>query len=143
MLKSKIIVGQNGKIPTKGDINAAGYDLYSAEDVVIYPNERKLIKTDIKFIIPTGYYGRISDRSGLAYKSGITVIAGIIDSSYRGEIGVILYNSDKDNKFPILKGDRIAQIVIETHFDLEFEQVDGFEDKTERGENGFGSTGVK
>ncbi len=79
--------------PTRAEDGAAGYDLYAAEDTVIYPLERKLVKTDIAVHIPERFYGRVAPRSGLAFKHGIDVMAGVIDSSYRSGVGVILYNS--------------------------------------------------
>ena len=98
----------NAFLPKKGSDKSAGYDLASVEAGVIKSNERLLIKTGIVLEIPSGYYGRIAPRSGLAFKSGIDVMAGVIDSDYRGEVGVILYNSDKDNDFIFGVGDKIA-----------------------------------
>jgi dUTP pyrophosphatase len=78
----------------------------------------------------------------LAFKNGIDVLAGVIDSGYRGELGVVLFNSDKDKEFEIKIGDRIAQLIIEAHYNFEFEEVLDLSE-TERGEGGFGSTGSK
>ncbi len=89
-------LSENAIIPTQGTNFAAGYDLYAAEDALVVCGSRKLIKTNISMEITPGYYGRIAPRSGLAYKSGIDVLAGVIDSDYRGDIGVILYNTDKN-----------------------------------------------
>jgi F-type H+-transporting ATPase subunit alpha len=90
--------------------------------------------------IPDGYYGRIAPRSGLAVKSGINVLAGVIDSDYRGEIMVVLHNTDQHHSYHYAKGDRIAQLIIETCYHLDIEYVDSLE-PTERGQDGFGSTG--
>lgn len=90
--------------------------------------------------IPEGYYGRIAPRSGLAHNHGIDVLAGVVDSSYRGEIRIVLYNTDKEEPFQVRSGDRIAQIIFEKHYDFEFIEVDDLS-KTNRGEGGFGSTG--
>jgi dUTP pyrophosphatase len=130
----------NAQIPTKGSEHSAGYDLYSCCNALIYPQERMLIKTGIVLEIPESFYGRIAPRSGLALKNGIDVMAGVIDSDYRGEIGVILYNTDKNTPFHIKIGDRIAQLIIEKYytFDLQKEQIIN---STERGSGGFGSTG--
>ncbi len=130
----------NAHVPTKGSEHSAGYDLYSCCNGLVYPQERMLIKTGIVLEIPEGFYGRIAPRSGLALKNGIDVMAGVIDSDYRGEIGVILYNTDKNTPFHIKIGDRIAQLIIEKYytFDLQEEQIIN---STERGSGGFGSTG--
>ena len=86
------LLSEAAKTPTKGTNQAAGYDLYAAQNAEIDPLKRALIKTNISIAIPKGYYGRIAPRSGLAYKNGIDVMAGVIDSDYRGDVGVILYN---------------------------------------------------
>lgn len=132
-------------VPKKGSPNAAGYDLYSTESGIIKPKERQLIPTGIALEIPSGYYGRIAPRSGLAFKHGIDVMAGVIDSDYRGEIGVILYNSDSYNDFTYSQGDKIAQIIFEKHYDFTFKEVFQLKDldETQRGAGGFGSTGIK
>jgi len=132
---------ENAIIPTQGTNFAAGYDLYAAEDALVVCGSRKLIKTNISMEITPGYYGRIAPRSGLAYKSGIDVLAGVIDSDYRGDIGVILYNTDKNIDFTVKKGDRIAQIIFEACYTATLNNVDNL-DNTLRQAGGFGSTGV-
>ena len=139
-MKIKLIYN-NSKIPTKGSKQAAGYDLYSLYDYYVYPHEKTVIKTGVVMEIPTGFYGRIEPRSGLAIRNGIDVLAGIIDSDYRGEISVILYNTDKERTFSIKMGDRIAQIIFEKHYSFDFEVVEKLEE-SQRGDSGFGSTGV-
>ena len=134
-------LSENAIIPTQGTVYAAGYDLYAAEDAVIVCGSRKLVKTNISMSIPAGYYGRIAPRSGLAYKNGIDVLAGVIDSDYRGDIGVILYNTDKNIDFGIKKGDRIAQIIFETCYSASFSEIQDL-NETARQSGGFGSTGV-
>ena len=134
-------LSENATIPTQGTKFAAGYDLYAAEDEVVVCGTRKLIKTNISMEITPGYYGRIAPRSGLAYKSGIDVLAGVIDSDYRGDIGVILYNTDKNIDFEIKKGDRIAQIIFEACYSATLNTVENL-DNTLRESGGFGSTGV-
>jgi dUTP pyrophosphatase len=134
-------LSENATIPTQGTTFAAGYDLYAAEDAVVVCGTRKLIKTNISMEISPGYYGRIAPRSGLAYKNGIDVLAGVIDSDYRGDIGVILYNTDKNIDFTVKKGDRIAQIIFEACYIATLNNVENL-DNTLRQAGGFGSTGV-
>jgi len=115
--------------------------LYAAEEVLVNTMGRKLVKTNISISIPEGYYGRIAPRSGLAYKNGIDVLAGVIDSDYRGDIGVILFNTDHNLDFEVNVGDRIAQIIIEKCHSANWETVETL-DATVRSEGGFGSSGV-
>jgi dUTP pyrophosphatase len=122
-----------------GTYGAAGFDLKAAQDGVIKRGERHLIKTNIRMAIPKGYYGRIAPRSGLALKYGLVVLAGVIDSDYRGEIGVILRNTGIED-FEFKYGDRIAQIIIERCF-TNLTKVESLDD-TDRGAGGFGSTGI-
>jgi dUTP pyrophosphatase len=129
------------EIPQYQTEEAAGFDLHSVEDVVIAPNERKLIGTGLSFEIPKGYEIQIRPRSGLAYKHGITVLnsPGTIDSDYRGEIKVLLINHSNES-FEIKVGERIAQAVIQEVIQVTFEEVEELND-TARGAGGFGSTG--
>lgn len=134
-------------IPNKGSIGAAGYDLYTTESYELKPGERKAFKTDIALAIPEGFYGRVAPRSGLAVKYGIDVLAGVIDSDYRGEILVALINlGDKPIKLPIIKDGKetaIAQIIIEGCATAVggFIEVDDL-NSTQRGVGGFGSTDI-
>lgn len=132
-------LSDNAKIPTRGSEFSVGLDLYSAEYCWVPPRSRELVKTNLAVEIPVGYYGRIAPRSGLAWKSGIDIFAGVIDPDYRGNIGIIVYNSS-DSTFEIKEGDKIAQFIFEKCEILEPEEVDVLED-TKRGEGGFGSTG--
>ncbi len=134
-------LSDQAKIPTQGSKYAAGYDLYAAEEVLVNTMGRKLVKTNISISIPEGYYGRIAPRSGLAYKNGIDVLAGVIDSDYRGDIGVILFNSDHNVDFQVNVGDRIAQIIIEKCHSVNWDTVENLEASV-RSEKGFGSSGV-
>lgn len=118
----------------------AGMDLLAAEDRVVLPMSRAVVSTGISMEIPPGYYGRIAPRSGLALKYGIDVLAGVVDSSYRGEIRVILFNTDKEETFVIRQGDKIAQMIIERHYNFDFVETEELS-STERGSGGFGSTG--
>jgi len=134
----KKLVG-SAMIPARANKTDAGYDLWSVESYTLKPLERKLFKTGISVEIPEGHYGRIAPRSGLAYKHGLDVLAGVIDSSYRGEIGVILINlGDKD--VYITHGDRVAQLIIESCRHPEMIEVDEL-GVSNRGIGGFGSTG--
>lgn len=130
----------NAQLPTRGTQDAAGYDLYSSCNALIYPQERFLIKTGIAIEIPSGYYGRIAPRSGLAFNHGIDIMAGVIDSDYRGEIGAILYNTDRNRPFHVKIGDRIAQIIFEKYYIFDIVKADDIS-KTSRESAGFGSTG--
>ncbi|XP_069938091.1 deoxyuridine 5'-triphosphate nucleotidohydrolase, mitochondrial [Cherax quadricarinatus] len=130
----------NALTPSKGSKFAAGYDLCSAYDVTVPATGKALIKTDIQVELPEGCYGRVAPRSGLAWKNHIDVAAGVIDRDYRGNVGVVLFNHAKV-EFQVKKGDRIAQLICERIFYPELEEVEELAD-TERGEGGFGSTGI-
>ncbi|XP_034849760.1 deoxyuridine 5'-triphosphate nucleotidohydrolase, mitochondrial isoform X1 [Mirounga leonina] len=132
-------LSEHATAPTKGSARAAGYDLYSAYDYTLPPMEKALVKTDIQVALPSGCYGRVAPRSGLAAKYFIDVGAGVIDEDYRGNVGVVLFNFGKE-KFQVKKGDRIAQLICERIFYPEIEEVQVLDD-TERGSGGFGSTG--
>ena len=134
------LLNELAKVPTRANLSDAGADLYSIENVEIPPLERRMISTGISLKIEDGYYGRIAPRSGLACKHGIDVLAGVIDSEYIGEIKVILYNTDKNNYHNVNIGDKIAQIIIEKHYNFDFELVEQIEE-TNRGNKGFGSSG--
>ncbi len=124
------------KIAKEGD---AGADLRASEETIVPAKGRCLVPTGISISIPKGYVGLVWPRSGLAVKHGLDSGAGVIDSGYRGEIRVLLFNhSDVD--FKVAKGDRIAQILIQKVVTPQFIQVETL-DETERGAGGFGSTG--
>jgi deoxyuridine 5'-triphosphate nucleotidohydrolase len=128
-------------LPSKGSSLAAGFDLSADINTVVPARGRALVSTGVATSGIPGSYGRVAPRSGLALKRGIAVGAGVIDRDYSGNIGVVLFNhSDED--FPIKAGERIAQLVFtKIEEDVEAEQVEELE-STERGANGFGSTGV-
>ncbi|MEF3191008.1 MAG: dUTP diphosphatase [Campylobacterales bacterium] len=128
-------------IPSYQTSLAAGFDLHAIHDELIRPGERKLIRTGLACAIEEGYEVQIRPRSGLALKHGITVLnaPGTIDADYRGEWMVVLINHGNE-PFTISKGERIAQGVIQKVVRAQFEEVDAL-DETERGANGFGSTG--
>jgi len=133
---------EDAKIPKRGSRFSAGVDLCSVEDLIIKSQDRKVVKTGLAVRIPIDSYARIAPRSGLAVKNGIHVGAGVVDSDYRGEIGIVLFNHGNDN-FVVSKGDRIAQLVVEKIYsNLTIIEGDVQNDVTERGSGGFGSTGT-
>jgi len=121
----------------------AGLDLPSRIDCVLEPGERAMVPTGVAVAIPAGYCGFVLVRSGLAARHGIACVnsPGLIDSGYRGELTVILLNTDRREPFHIKRGDRIAQLVIQRVEEAVAVRVDDLE-KTQRGDGGFGSTGV-
>ncbi len=114
------LLNDNAKIPSKSCQDDAGYDLYSSDDFFIKPMERCLVKTGICISMPSGYYGHISDRSGMALKKGAHCLGKIVDPSYRGEIGVIILNTDMYETMKIQKGDRIAQMIFKKYENVNF-----------------------
>jgi len=126
-------------VPTRAHTGDAGADLRAAEDAILYPGEVKVIRTGVRMCIPCGYAGFVRGRSGMT-RSGIIVLDGTVDCLYRGEIGVMM-TSLKDGPALIRKGDRIAQLVIVPVGLPSFMVVDSLPG-SERGENGFGSTGT-
>ena len=141
MIKVKI-VHPNGKLPTKANPNDAGADLYSVENIIIPPQSRALVSTGISIELPnTNVYGRIAPRSGLAFKNGIDVLAGVIDNGYTGIVGVVLINTDSQKPFEVKIGDRIAQLIIETYHDFSFVESESL-NYTNRSDKGFGSSGL-
>lgn len=130
----------HARLPVRGSPSAAGYDLSSAKHMVIQGHSKAVVPTDLSIAIPEGHYGRVAPRSGLAVKHFIDVGAGVIDSDYRGPLGVVLFNFG-DNAFEIKVGDRIAQLIIEKIATPDVVDVASL-NETERGAGGFGSTGV-
>jgi dUTP pyrophosphatase len=126
-------------IPARGSDGAAGYDISSIVDIVVPALDHRAVATGLAIRVPEGTYGRVAPRSGLAYKHGIDVLAGVIDEDYRGEVKVILYNTS-DRDYIVRKGDRIAQLILEKIVTPDVAIVLELED-TERGVGGFGSTG--
>ena len=140
----KVINKSKHDLPKYQTELSAGMDLYANidEPITLKSLERTLVKTGLFISLPEGYEAQVRPRSGLALKNGITVLntPGTIDADYRGEIGVILVNLSAE-EFTINDGDRIAQMVIAKHETPTWEEVDTLEE-TERGEGGFGSSGV-
>lgn len=133
-----IILSENAHAPQRATSGAAGYDLRSAQNYILRKNNKILVKTDICVKLPTGCYGRIAGRSGLALNNSILVGAGVIDNDYTGNLAVILFNLS-DSDFYIKKGDKIAQLICEKIFTPEVTELKHVE-ATERGDRGFGST---
>lgn len=121
------------------DPQAAGFDIFAPQDAVLDPLCRKLIKVGVKSEFTEGYVGQINDRSGMGNK-GITVFGGVIDSSYRGEWGVILYNSTGE-VFNIKAGDKIAQVLFMKVETPEVLVIEGELSESRRADKGFGSSG--
>lgn len=135
-------IHEDAKIPSYANQGDAGMDLTSIEDVFLSKGERKVIRTGLRVKIPQGSVGLICPRSGLAAKSGITVInsPGILDLSYRGELKIVIIN-ESNTGYQIQKGDRVAQLVITPYINCEVLVTEEFETETERGAGGFGSSG--
>lgn len=136
-------VNKTNQTPKYETAGASGFDLRSNEELVIPPNETRLVKTGLYFAVPRGFELQVRSRSGLALKKSVFVLNGVgtVDADYRGEVGVILHNAGAED-FVIETGDRIAQGVICPVVQAILHQVESL-DETERGSGGFGSTGVK
>ena len=137
--------GEGLELPAYQSASAAGLDLLAAvdQDMVLPAGGWQLVPTGLAFAIPTGFEGQVRPRSGLAAKSGITVLnsPGTIDADYRGEVKVILINHSQA-AYTIKRGERVAQLVIAPVVQAALEEVENL-DETERGSGGFGSTGTK
>ncbi|WP_453994532.1 dUTP diphosphatase [Bacillus nitroreducens] len=138
-----MLINEDARLPLQANPGDAGLDLFSAEEKKIKPGEAQMIKTGIKMELPPGTEAQVRPRSGLALKHSVTVLnsPGTIDEGYRGEIGVILINHGKQD-FIVEKHMRIAQMVIAPVAQVNLHQVDEIT-RSERGEGGFGSSGVK
>lgn len=145
MVKIKIVNRGTQQLPAYATPQSAGMDLRAniTEPITLQPMERRIIPTGLHIALPEGYEAQVRPRSGLALKHGITVLnsPGTIDADYRGELGVLLINLSTE-PFVIEAGERIAQMVIAPHEQGEFCLVEEL-DETERGEGGYGHTGVK
>jgi len=144
MIKIKVVNRGHQQLPAYATAQSAGMDLRANLDeaVTLRPMERRLIPTGLHIALPAGYEAQVRPRSGLALKHGITVLnsPGTVDADYRGEIGVLLINLSQED-FVVNDGERIAQMVVARHGQVEFEMVDELDD-TVRGEGGYGHTGV-
>ena len=135
----KIILDEGAKMPTRAHADDAGLDLYSRENRVIFPHSSATFDTGVHVEIPRGYVGMIKSKSGLNVKYGLTS-EGVLDCGYTGSIRVKLYNHSSD-AYTVAAGDKISQLVIMPIIAPELELVKDFGTETERGDNGFGSTG--
>ena len=144
-MKINIVNQSTNDLPSYETLASAGLDLraYTTEPITLQPLERGLIKTGLFMELPKGVEAQVRPRSGLALKKGISVLnsPGTIDADYRGEIGVIVINLSSE-PFTIASGDRIAQLVIAKHERADWKEVKSLKE-TERGDGGFGSTGIK
>ena len=145
MVKIQVVNRGHQQLPAYATAQSAGMDLRAnlAEPIVLHPLERRLIPTGLHIALPEGYEAQVRPRSGLALKHGLTVLnaPGTIDADYRGEIGVVLVNLSQDD-FVVNDGERIAQLVIARYEQAALVTVETL-DETERGEGGYGHTGVK
>ena len=126
-------------LPKRGSALAAGLDVCSIEELKIGPKQRVMARTGLAVAIPHGFYGRVAPRSGLAAKNGLDVLAGVIDSDYRGEVCCLLYNTG-DETISLPAGSKICQLIVEQIITPEAEWATDL-DETARGAGGFGSTG--
>ena len=133
----------DARVPEAAHPGDAGLDLRSVEHAIIDPGERRLVETGLEVAIPPGHAGLVVPRSGLAARHGITVLnaPGLVDAPYRGQVGVVLLNTDRERAFEIRPGDRIAQLVVVPVAEPEPVAVEALE-PSPRGARGFGSTGV-
>ena len=145
MIMIKVVNRGHQQLPAYATPQSAGMDLRAnlSEPITLHPMERRLIPTGLHIALPEGYEAQVRPRSGLALKHGLTVLntPGTIDADYRGEIGVVLINLSQED-FVINDGERIAQMVIARHEQGDLVVVEEL-DQTERGEGGYGHTGVK
>ena len=138
------LLDANARLPARSKPGDAGADLRALEGGHLLPGQRALVRTGVSLEIPEGWYGRIAPRSGLAVRCGLDVMAGTIDSTFRGEIQVCLINlcnGGPEEAFSWKAGDRIAQLIIEKCEPATFTEVAALGD-TARGANGFGSSGL-
>ena len=126
-------------LPKRGSALAAGLDVCSIEEIELAPKQRVMAKTGLAVAIPPGFYGRVAPRSGLASKNGLDVLAGVIDSDYRGEVCCLLYNTGEEI-IKLAAGSKICQLIIEQIITPDAAWATDL-DETARGAGGFGSTG--
>lgn len=158
------LLSENATMPKRDRLDA-GYDIYSAETVILEPQEKAVIKTDVAVNIPEGYVGLLTSRSGVSSKTHLVIETGKIDAGYQGNLGINIKNDRQDfvidsdvyqdiegeihytdktldaGTYKIKKGDKLAQLVIVPIWTPELKEVEEFSSESERGEKGFGSTG--
>jgi dUTP pyrophosphatase len=135
-------LSEAARAPARAHDGDAGYDLHAAEPASLGPGERASVGTGVAVAIPDGHAGLVLPRSGLAARHGIALVnaPGLIDAGYRGELRVLLLNTDRSEPFEVAVGDRIAQLVLVRHAVPELVEVEALHESV-RGEGGFGSTG--
>lgn len=136
-------IAKDGFVPKRGRALDAGLDMRSADEVVLRPGDRTIVKSNVRMNIPEGVVGLLIGRSGLAKNHGIILLdqPAVIDAGYQGDISILLYNAGNED-YHIAVGDRVAQLVLVQLFvPSELKQVDEFSAKSERGDQGFGSSG--
>ncbi len=133
-------LNESATLPKYAKEDDAGMDFYAAESLVLQPGERKLVPTGIAMAIPSGFVGLIWDKSGVATKHGLKTMAGVIDAGYRGEVKILVHNLSNES-YVVEKGNKVAQMLIQPVSQKQLLEVSEL-DETDRGEGGFGSTGV-
>ena len=136
----KIVLDDGAIMPTRAHETDAGLDLYSREEQIILPGESAVFDTGVHVELPPGTFGKLESKSGLNVKYSLVSCGGVIDCGYTGSIAVKLYNLG-DKPYMVRKGQKIVQMIIQPYLAPELEVVDRLED-TERGEKGFGSSGL-
>lgn len=131
-------------LPHRATPGSAGLDLTSAYAVTVPAHGKAIIKTDLAVVLPEGTYGRVAPRSSVAWNHHVDIGAGVIDMDFRGNVGVIVFNHGAED-FVVKRGERIAQLIVEKIVFADVEEIDKFDegDATERGEGGYGSTGIE
>jgi dUTP pyrophosphatase len=132
-------LNKKARLPTYATAGDAGMDLYTVDEVTVKRGERKQIPTGLAFEIPDGYVGLVWDKSGLAVKNGLTTLAGVVDSGYRGGIILCVFNSSAED-YTFKAGDKVAQMLIQPVVQAKLEEVAELAG-SERGDGRFGSTG--
>jgi dUTP pyrophosphatase len=133
----------DARLPSRAHPGDAGYDLHALEPVGLEPGERGMVRTGVALELPPGHAGWVVPRSGLAHRHGLALVnaPGLIDAGYRGEVRVLLLNTDRSTRAELAAGDRVAQLVVMAVAGPEVVEVDALDD-TARGAGGFGSTGA-
>ena len=131
-------MSEKATIPSKGTPTAAGFDLYSAKTITIWPKTREVVPTDLKIELPRNSYGQIAPRSGLALK-GLDIGAGVIDQDYRGNLKILLINNGTTS-YEVREGERVAQLLVKPILNPTIKTMEELTEST-RGDRGFGSTG--
>jgi dUTP pyrophosphatase len=138
-MKLEIVLDENATMPRKEHVTDAALDIFASEDTIVGPDHTTIVPTGVKMAIPYGYVGWLHSRSGLTVKSNLRIHTGVIDSGYRGEVGIM--TQTENGSYEVKKGDKIAQLVITPIPEVNAVEV-SYLDEADRGENGFGSSGI-